>query len=760
MNKVIRFLIKNAKIIFAFTLITCLSLSYFATKIEIEAKSTSFFLENDKDLTLFNESVKKFGSQDFLVLAYVSKNDVFEPENIKKLQNIEKELEKIKNIKSTLSILNAPLFLSDGDNIDKGANLAKAKDEITKNHFYYGNIISKDFLVCNFLVFTDNSDLILQDLRDFAKQHDLILGGMSVIADDMVEYIKSDLNIYGIGLFILLSLAILMFFRSFYFVFICMFICVISLFSTTGILALLNYHITVISSNYVALVLIITISVVVHLLSHFSELLNKNKHSDRITKVRHTLLAKAKPSFYAILTTVVGFLSLVFSGIKPICELGIMMSIGVSVSLVLCYLYLPFFLLFKKNFSNVYFPDKPKFLLFCANTAINHRKIVYLISFIIIIFSLISIPKLSAENSFVNYFKDSSNIKKGLLLIDEKLGGTLPLDVIISFKDSDDDLVDDDLAEFLNDDSDKYFLTPSKLQTLEKVHTFLEKQEFIGSVLSIHSLLDFAKNINKGEKIDGFLLNILQNNLSEETKKQIIYPYYNEANKEFRIAIRMLDSNKDLKRDKFLKDLNKNLLELTKNDDINIQISGVMVLYNNMLSSLISSQVDTLSVVVLSIFILFLIVFKNIRFSVIGIVANIIPLSLLFAIIAFSGLSLDLMSITIAAISIGIGVDDIIHYVHRFKEEIKRKTLYDAIRASHQSIGSALYYTTFTVVLGFSLMMSSNFMPTIYFGLLTVLVMVLLLSGSLFLLPSLIISLHFKGYFKNELSKKDLSAKV
>lgn len=754
MNKVISFLIKYSKIIFMITLAICLGLSYYSTKIQVEAKSTSFFLEDDKDLKLFNESIKTFGSQDFLVLAYKSDKDVFN--DISKLQEIEKKLLKIKGIKSTLSILNAPLFLSDEKSINDGANLVKAKEEISKNEFYLGNLVSKDFLVADFLIFANNPDELIKTLKDFANENDLILGGMSVIASDMIAYVKSDLYVYGIGLFVLLSLAIFIFFRSFYFVFICMFICLISLFSTTGILALIGYNITVISSNYVALVLIITISVIVHLLSHFSELLNYNKYNDRITNVRHTLLAKAKPSFFAILTTVVGFLSLVFSGIKPISELGVMMSIGISVSLFLCYLFLPYLLLAKKDFKNVYFAKEPKILLFCAKTAIYHRKIVYFVCLIVIIFASISIPKLSAENSFVNYFKDSSDIKKGLLLIDEKLGGTLPLDVIIKFNDED-EKEEDEFAEFL-EDNDKYYLTPSKVEVLKKVHNFLKEQEYVGSVLSLYSLLDFAKTINQGKDIDGFLLNILQNNLDESTKAQIIYPYYNEKTKEFRIGIRMIDSDKTLKRAKFLSDLKTNLAKLTQDDNINLQISGVMVLYNNMLSSLISSQVDTLNFVILSLFALFLIIFRNIRFSIIGIIANLIPISLLFAIIAFSGLSLDLMSITIAAISIGIGVDDIIHYVHRFKEEIKRKPLNEAIIASHQSIGSALYYTTCTIVLGFCLMMSSNFTPTIYFGLLTVLVMILLLCGSLFLLPSLIISLYFKGYFKNELSKKDLSA--
>lgn len=756
MNQIITVLLRNSKRVFAFTFLICLCFSYYSKYINIEAKSTSFFLENDKDLQLFNNSLKTFGEQNFLVLAYKANDDIFSKDNIEKLQNIEKELLNLDGVRNVLSILNAPLFLSGAGSINNGANLDKARNEISNNKFYIKNLISDDFLVCDFLVSATNADDIIPILKDFSQKHNLILGGMNVIASDMITYVKDDLYTYGLGLFILLSIAIFIFFRSFYFVFVCMFICLVSLFTTTGVLALLNYNITVISSNYVALVLIITISVIVHILTHFAELLQKNHISDNTTKVRHTLLTKARPSFYAILTTVVGFMSLVFSGIKPISELGIMMSVGISISLVLCYLFLPFLLLNKKDNKKVHFFNNSNFLLFCANTAIKRRKIVYVISVFIIVFSVFAVPKLSVENSFVNYFKDSSNIKQGLLLIDEKLGGTLPLDIIVKFNDESDES-DEDFSEFLNQvDSNKYYLTPTKLEILGKIHKFLEEQKYIGSVLSLYPLLDFAKKINNDKEIDGLTLSFLQVNLSDELKKQIISPYYNENSKELRLAIRIVDSDKTLKRAEFLYNLRKNLDNIGKDYNISIQVSGVMILYNNMLSSLVHSQIDTLEFVILSIFALFLIIFRNLRFSIIGIISNIIPISLLFAILGFSGLSLDLMSVTIAAISIGMGVDAIIHYVHRFKEEIKKNTLDDAIRLSHLSIGSALYYTTFTIVLGFCLMMSSNFMPTIYFGLLTVMVMVLLLFGSLFLLPSLMISFYFNGYFKNEYSKKGL----
>lgn len=799
LDKVLKIFFKYPKKALISLLLICFSFSYFAFFLEVDASSESLLLENDKDLVRYEQTLKTFNQSSFLLLAYKPDNeDIFNSTSISKMIAIQNSLKNIQGIENILSVLNAPLFNADKDSIEKGANLLKAKEEILKNDFYKNNIINKDAKVGSFILFLPNNEKLaklkeqykqnkkdktleqeykkelelskdkleqtIQDLKklekEYVKQGDyLVLGGLDMIASDMISYIKSDLLVYGVSLVLLLSFALYMFFRKISFVCIAIFVCIISLLCTSGMLVLLGYKITVISSNYVALVLIITLSVLVHLLSHFVEVNNKYTHLDNTRKIRHTLLFKAKPSFYAILTTVIGFLSLVFSGIKPIEDLGIMMSIGISVSLVLAYLFFASIFPLLKTVQTQNLKDNKKFLSFCANVAINHRKIVYLVSFIIVILTYFGVQKLKVENSFVNYFKDSSNIKQGLVLIDENLGGTIPLDIVLRFKENpqenkdlntqkDNDEFDDLLNEYENESKDsKYFLTMQKLELIKKVHLFLEDTKYVGSVLSVYSAANFAQNIT--HSMDNFTLAYLQNNLGE-LKSSVITPYLNAEKGEVRFSMRIEDSDKTLKRAEFLKDLDKNLKELLKDDNVEYEISGIMLLYNNMLQSLLHSQVDTLSFVILTLFALFLIIFRNVRFSIIGIIANVVPLGLVFALIGFSGIPLDLMSITIAAISIGIGVDDIIHYVHKFRLEIRNYPLQEAIRRSHQSIGSALYYTTLTIVLGFGVMVNSNFIPTIYFGLLTVFVMLLLLCGSLFLLPSLIISFYFKGYFKKE----------
>lgn len=806
-SKFLKLIISYPKTTFLGTLFICLFLSFFAFKISVDASAESLLLEDDIDLKTFREISKHYKNDNFLILAFKPQDgNLFSKTNLSKLKKIHYELEKAPLVNRVFSIINAPLLQS-SENTDfkellknipniqsKDINQTKAKSEILNNPFYKNNIISKDGKITGIIIYL-KTDYIYDKLiekRDLAKnekeknairlaikkhqdqqkilnkqnldfikniikkyetnQDKLYLGGVSMIADDMITYIKSDLLIYGVSLVFLLAIALYYFFRTWRFVFLPLFICFISLSAASGVFALLNFQITVISSNYVALVLIITLSVVIHLITHFIEISQAHPKAKIQRLVLQTLLAKAKPSLYAIVTTMIGFCSLILSNIEPIIKLGIMMSIGIGLALIFSYLFLASVLVLLK--PKQYYKKEFKFNLleFCAKISLDPKKhyIIYGISCIAILISLFGISKLRVENSFVNYFRDGSEIKKGLLVIDKNLGGTLPLDVIIRFKDNQKNTDSNNTLDSFEDEfenlekKDTYWFNSQKTRIAKKVHEFLEHQKFVGSVLSLNSLLILGKNINHGEDLDDFALAFLNENLPQNFKQDLISPFVNIKNNELRFTMRIVDSDPNLRRNEFLTKLNENLHKLLKNDNVQIQITGIMVLYNNMLQSLFSSQFDTLVFVILAIFILFIFVFRDLKFSIIAILVNVIPLSVVFALMGLCKIPLDMMSITIAAIAIGIGVDDAIHYIYRFKEEIKTKSIEKAIINSHLSIGSALYYTTISIVLGFSVMMSSNFVPTIYFGVLTIFVMILLLSGSLFLLPSFLISIYSK----------------
>ena len=809
MRQIFKFIIAKNKLIISLVLVLSVVFGYLSTKLSIDASAETLLLEHDPDLKAYRQIAKRYDSPGLLVVAFTPKDDLFSPKNLELIKNLSGELAKNDMVSSVISILNVPLLNSVKGGVtgilehtptlsDRDINISKAKLEFAKSPIYSGNLISKDLkttaialnlkqdekfnellnernllsqkesngtitqaekekfkaLLAEFKAYRDelrksdhkNLEAIKAAIAKFNANDELFLGGANMIADDMIGFIKSDLLVYGLSVLALLSFSLWLFFRQVRWIVLPMFICAVSAIFTTGIFGMFGWEVTVISSNYIALQLIITISTVIHLVVSYREFYAKHPKYSQNQLIYLTLRDKFSPSFWAIFTTVIGFSSLMTADIKPVIMLGIMMSAGISVSLVLA------FLLFGSVNANLKklapvrtFENSFKFTKYCANLALNSRKIIYAVCVLVVCFGVYGISKIKVENSFIGYFKESTQIRQGMQVIDTKLGGTIPVDVIVKFKESEpkqekSDEKDDFESEFENDaKSAKYWFNSYHTRVAEKIHDYLKEQNFVGNVSSLATLIKAIKELNNGVS-DDFLLSAMYEKLPLEYKKILLSPYVSVENDELRFSLRIVDSDPKLRRNLFLKELREGLLELTKNDNVSIEVVGMMVLYNNMLQNLLSSQVDTFGLTVAILFVIFCFVFRSIKLATIAIVSNLIPLCTLFGVMGFFGIPLDVMSITIAAISIGIGVDDIIHYIHRFKEELLTKDVFESIKAAHASIGYAMYYTSFTIFLGFSVMITSNFIPTIYFGLLTDLVMVFMLLGALIILPSLIAS--------------------
>ena len=809
MRQIFKFIIAKNKLVISLVLVLSVVFGYLSTKLSIDASAETLLLEHDPDLKAYRQIAKRYDSPGLLVVAFTPKDDLFSPKNLELIKNLSGELAKNDMVSSVISILNVPLLNSVKGGVtgildhtptlsDKDINISKAKLEFAKSPIYSGNLISKDLkttaialnlkqddkfnellnernllsqkesngtitqaekekfkvLLAEFKAYRDelrksdhkNLEAIKTAIAKFNANDELFLGGANMIADDMIGFIKSDLLVYGLSVLALLSFSLWLFFRQVRWIVLPMFICAVSAIFTTGIFGMFGWEVTVISSNYIALQLIITISTVIHLVVSYREFYARHPKYSQNQLIYLTLRDKFSPSFWAIFTTVIGFSSLMSADIKPVIMLGIMMSAGISVSLVLVFLLFGAINVNLKKLAPVRtFENSFKFTKYCANLALNSRKIIYAVCVLVVCFGVYGISKIKVENSFIGYFKESTQIRQGMQVIDTKLGGTIPVDVIVKFKESEpkqekSDEKDDFESEFENDaKSAKYWFNSYHTRVAEKVHDYLKEQNFVGNVSSLATLIKAIKELNNGVS-DDFLLAAMYEKLPLEYKKILLSPYVSVENDELRFSLRIVDSDPNLRRNLFLKELREGLLELTKNDNVSIEVVGMMVLYNNMLQNLLSSQVDTFGLTVAILFVIFCFVFRSIKLATIAIVSNLIPLCTLFGVMGFFGIPLDVMSITIAAISIGIGVDDIIHYIHRFKEELLTKDVFESIKAAHASIGYAMYYTSFTIFLGFSVMITSNFIPTIYFGLLTDLVMVFMLLGALIILPSLIAS--------------------
>ena len=668
--------------------------------------------------------------------------------------------------------------------------------------------------------------------KEFAGDR-LFLGGLNMIADDMVGYVRSDLTTYGLGALVLLLACFWLFFRQAKFILLPLIICAYSVVLAAGLFGFLSFEVTVISSNFIALQLIITVSVCIHLIVAYREFSARFHAFSQRQLVYAVLRERARPCFFAIFTTVIGFMSLIFCDIKPVISLGIMMSVGISISLVTAFgVFGAVMSLLRRTHNNRSFEQHFKFTLWCAETALRSRSAVYGVCAAAVIFGLYGISQLRVENSFIGYFKKSTDIRAGMEVIDTNLGGTIPLDIVVKFKSAggadpasgsensasgsanfksgensnpagqnfaanstrqnsiaqnsatqnstaatqnsiaensmpqgsaaatqpsdaanleQNSTASDDFGDFeaeyaANENKPQYWFTSEKMRIIGKIDDFLKDKnvtghEFIGNVSSLASLLKLGKQINQGRDLDDLSLALIYSEMPANYRELVLSPFVNIEANEAHFSIRTIDSDPNLRRAQFLANLKCDLDSLLAKDNVTVQISGIMVLYNNMLQSLMSSQIGTLGITVLVLFVLFVIIFRSLSYALIAIVVNLIPLCACFGIMGVAGIPLDIMSITIAAISIGIGVDDVIHYIYRYKREFARSgDEAAAIRASHASIGYAMYYTSFAIILGFSVMMMSNFWPTIYFGLLICLVMSLLLLGALIILPSLIMS--------------------
>ena len=388
-----------------------------------------------------------------------------------------------------------------------------------------------------------------------------------------------------------------------------------------------------------------------------------------------------------------------------------------------------------------------------GSIAKRHNFLIFSITLIIITASIIGITKLEVENSFINYFDKETEIYKGMKKIDDDLGGTTPLNVILKFptkkieKNDDDEFSEWDEDSESEEDKSKYWFTRDKMDKILKVHDYLDSLPEIGKVLSFGSILRVAEDLNKKE-LQSLEIAVLYSKIPQEIKEEIVSPYISVDEDEARITVRIKDSLENLRRNDLIKRINNDLNLKLGLDREEYQLAGVLILFNNLLQSLFKSQILTLGIVMLGIFLMFFILFRNITLSLIGVVPNFLAAFFILGIIGLMKIPLDMMTITIAAITIGIAVDNSIHYIYRFKEEFKKINNYSkTLDRCHSTVGIAILNTSITIVFGFSILVLSKFIPTIYFGIFTGIAMLLAMISVLTLLPKLL--LIYKPFGEN-----------
>ena len=565
-----------------------------------------------------------------------------------------------------------------------------------------------------------------------------------MIADDMMSFIKNDILIFGIGVLFFIIATLWFVFKKIVWIIIPLSSCMFSVAVMVGMLGLLGWKVTVISSNFIALMLILTMAMNIHLSTRFLQIKNELPNKSKIKIIEIATNKMFLPILYTGLTTICAFLSLIFSGIKPVIDFGWMMTLGLLTSMITTFTLLPTFINITSESSifTLKTNKELKITNILSNFTVKNKNIIFASTILIVLLSLFGISKLQVENSFINYFDKDTEIYKGMKLIDDELGGTTPLDIIIKFpKQNTENLnEEDDWGEEQGDDT-KYWFTKDKIDKIENVHKYLENLKHVGKVLSFNSVLKVAESLNNNQPLGSLEIGILYTKLPENIKQEIVTPYISIEDSEARISLRLKDSNDDLRRNDLIKQINFDLKNKLNLKDDEYKLAGVLIIFNNLLQSLFKSQILTLGFVILGIFIMFIILFRNIKIALIGVIPNFIAAFFVLGIIGIFNIPLDMMTITIAAITIGIAVDNSIHYIYRFREEFAKLNDYNkTVKICHSTVGVAIFNTSITIVFGFSILILSNFIPTIYFGIFTGLAMLLAMLLVLTLLPSFLIS--------------------
>ncbi len=784
---------------------------------KLDASADSLLLDDDKDLKLFRELAQRYTTKEFLFVTFSPEAELFSAESFAVIQQLRDELVQLPQVESVISMIDVPLvrqvegtLTEVADNVktieQSDVDIAKARQELLSSPIYQELIVSEDGTTTalqvnlkedirfrdlqrerNNLLYKLNTegltpeeqariDSILADYIDMKKQVDdlnhenieairniianyrqhgtLYLGGVPMIADDMITFIKNDLIVFGVGVFLFLVGMLTIIFRQPRWVLLPLLSCFYAGVLMLGLLGLVGWNVTVISSNFISLMLIITMSMNIHLIVRYRQLRNDFPDYSQYELVLHTTRKMVWPCVFTALTTIMAFSSLVVSGIKPVIDFGWMMTIGLVVTFLTSFILFPALLIMlPRSSEKMSQRDEFQFTPKLASLTARFGNGVLVTTVLLAVASIYGISRLEVENSFINYFSEKTEIYQGLRLIDEKLGGTTPLDIILNFEkieaaEEDDEVVSDDDEEFedfdalfgsFDDTQQDSWYTPERINFIKDVHDYLDSLKPVGKVLSLASMIRVGEEVNKGE-FDAFELAIVSKRMPDELKQSMIVPYVSEENNQARINIRILDSMKDLRRKELIEQIETDLKDKFGLGQEEVQITGILVLYNNMLQSLFKSQILTMGVVMAGIALMLMLLFRSVSLAVIGIMPNILAAAIILGLMGLLRIPLDMMTITIAAITIGIAVDNSIHYIYRFREEFPHHQDYvETMHYCHANIGKAVFYTAITIIIGFSILVLSNFIPSIYFGLLTALAMLIALFAALTLLPKLIL---------------------
>ncbi len=783
-----RVILRHPRVVVLIFAVGILFFGYHIRQFRMDASSDSLVLENDSDLKYYEATRAIFGTDDYIILAVSPHKSVVSEEVLRMIREMSSELQKLPSIESVNSILTVPLFESPKVTLyNMGSNYKTllmpscdrrlAYQELTASPLWRSNLISEDGTTTS-IVLTMKPDKAYRALAEeryrlrrqqaegtltsgeasrlalvnrlYNTRHaeissrrradvkairntlgkyrsascDIVESGLPMIVADMVSYIERDIWIFGIAVIVFLGFVLAFVFRLPKWVLLPLVTCLIPVIFMMGYLGLTGWETTVVTANFSSLLLIVSMQNSIYLVVRFREIHARFPEMDKKWILFQSVRQISVPCLYTSATQVAGFATLVISGIRPVMDFGILMAIGLSLAYVVNFTFFPAaILLFPKG------APPPKHLAtlekspvaFLASFSQRNRTVIGILAALVLVIGVTGIMRLRVENRFIDYFRRNTPISRGLMAIDNRLGGTTSLEVV------------------LDGGKPDFWLEPQNLEVLHKIHRYIEGLPNVGKVSSLYSLIEILTRVNDGVPPNRLVLNLARATLSERMQQAYLLPYVTRDFSQARVFVRIRESSPTLNRDVMLQQLRGYLRNDLKLSGQEARITGLFVLYNNLLKSLFDSQIKTLGLVFLVIYLMLVGLFRSLYLALIAICPAVLPVFLILGTMGWSNISLDMMTIMIASVTCGIAVDNMIQYTFRYREEFSKDRDYlAAMFRSHNSIGLAILYASLTIIAGFGILALSNFIPTIYFGLFTSMAMAAGFSGSLTLLPMLL----------------------
>lgn len=796
----------------------------------LDASADSLLLDDDPALRELREVNGEYSlGGDFMIATWQPQGDPFAPQQLADLRALVEDLRQLEGVSAVLSLLDAVIFpeeeLSLGrlveemkilgqDSVDPGL----ARRAVTQSPIFRNYMISPQGDVSGILVSVapvsresdaliteryrlrdsgadparlaqveariaaNNQDYLGRSTRLVAQAREVVrrhtangaqvhLGGPPLIIADMVDAVRQDLWVFGIAALGVFGLILSLLLRRLLWVVLPLSASMLTVGAMLGLLGLIGWEVTVVSSNFVALVMILSLSLGVHLVVRHRELSSRLQVSDA-ELARATATQMFLPCAFASLTTAVAFGSLLVAGIKPVIEFGRMMMLGMAVAMAVVFTLIPAALTLGGKGRRVPAAEetqKPGMLGGAlAWLALRPPWMVIGLAVGLGLLMLAGLTRLQVDNRFIDYFRQTTEIYRGMELIDTRLGGTVPMDVVLrapaswtergSFDAEEAALLaeeDEELAELfgsLEEDApaeepdalqDSYWMTTAGIEQLRRVQRQIEAVPGIGKVISVLTTVRTGEQLRRGP-LNDLERAVMVNALPAAIREQLFAPYLSADGHSVRLSTRVVESTRDLRRAELLDRVEQAVQRAGVARD-RFHVIGVAVLYSNTLQSLYGSLQGSLVIVLAAVLLMLLVLFRSFKVALLATSPNLLAALIVLGCMGWFGLPLDIMTVMVASISIGIAVDNSIHYSYRYRSEVQSgRDWKDALYRSHATIGRGIYFTSMTIIGGFLIFLLSYFIPTILFGALTSLAMVMGLVGSMTLLPALY--LYFRPF--------------